>query len=68
MPKVRTKLLAFVIFALPFTFFFLSAVASEILLNDTFAANNNCILNIRIQSHTMRLGETPLKMHISGYM
>lgn len=68
MPKVTTDLLAFVIFALPFTFSFLSSVAFEILLNYTPAANNDYILNIKILSHTMKLGETPLKMRICGYM
>lgn len=48
MHKVTTDLLAFVIFALPFIFPFLSAVAFEILLNYTLAANNDYILYIRI--------------------
>lgn len=67
MPKVTTDLLAFVIFALPLISSFLSAVAFEI-FNYTFATNNYYILYIRILSHTMRLGETPIKMCISGYM
>lgn len=56
MPKVTINLLAFVIFALPFTYFYLSFVAFEILLNYRFAASNNYFLNIRIQSHTVSLG------------
>lgn len=48
MHKVTTDLLAFVIFALPFIFPFLSAVGFKILLNYTLAVNNDYILYIRI--------------------
>lgn len=68
MPKLTINSSDFVIFALPFTYFCLSFVAFEIILNYRFAESNKCFFNIRIQSHTASFGETSLKKYISGYM